>query len=330
MKQLMVVDDVLFGAGLAGQQDVMANIGDLSDGAITLGRIRVDEIIRRNANANALSSDLEPDEDVFFILNEGGNLIRSNNISPNFSWNLTSYVAPVNQVGAIGGPGISTLPAVADIADYLGGYFSLAIIDLSLPIDDNRRYKNYEVRIELGDTIASLVNDLVAEIQADDNRIVDAAAVSVVAGDEEISLTAITAGVGFAAIPGDIMEDMPVDAGGAVTGIVDNVVGVGLSSQLSEYAEDAATHLGYNSQTIVKDNMHSRSVNVPDPAAGDGYDVYTLQWTARRDDKLGSVDQKPVQELLIAVDEDGTFNDFRAQLVVILGIIQSRTNAQFA
>ena len=327
----MVTDNILFGAGLAGQQDIMANIGNLTAGAITVARMRVNEIIRRNAAAVSFSTPLEPDEDVFFILNEGGELIRSNNISPNFNWSLTAYAAPVVQVGTIGGVAVSTLPLVANIADYLGGYFSLSIINLSLPVEDSRRYRNYEVRVELGDTIASLVTGLVAEIQADADRIVNAAVVSVVAGNEEISLTAITAGVGFSAIPGDIMRDMPVDDVAAATAVVANVVGVGLPAQLTAYAEDAATHLGYNSQSIVKDNLHSRDFTVPVPAVGgNGYDVYVLQWTARRDDKLGSVDQKPVQELLIAVDNHVNFNAFRAQLVIILEIIRLRTNAAFA
>ena len=331
MKQLMVVDDVLFGAGLAGTQDVIANIGNLDADAITVGRTRVNEIIRRDGIVPAFSSNLDPDEDVFFVLNEGGELIRSNNISPNFRWSLTSYVAPVAQVGAIGGVAISTLPLVADIADYLGGYFSLTIVDLSLPVTDNRRYKHYEVRVELGDTIASLVTDLVAEIQADANRIVNAAVVSVVEGNEEISLTSIVAGRGFAAIPGDIMENMPVNDVAAITMPVANVVGVGLPAQLSEYAADAATHLGYNAQSSVKDNLHSRGVTVPAPATGgNGYDVYTLQWVARRDDKLGSTDAKPLQELVIAVDENGAFDAFRAQLVVILESIRTRVNGTFA
>ena len=329
MKQLMVVTNTPFGSGLAGNQDIAANIGDLNVGALSLLRNEANELIARTAAGDALGGDLGDKEYVNFVLNEGGELVLSNQISPDFSWEATPYAAPVAQVGAIGGVAVSTLPAVADINLYLGGYLSLYIVNLSMAVEDQRRYKRYEVLIQVGDTIASLVTDLVAEVNADPDRIVNAAVVSVVEGDEEISLTARTAGVGFAAYGGDLMEEMPVDDGAAATVIVGNSEGSGLAHQLSEYSRMAATHVGWNPQSSIQSNLHSRPVDVPIPAVGDGYDVYVLKWKHLRDDKLGTVDAKPEQELLIAVSEAAAFDVFRVQLETVLEIIRTRANAAF-
>lgn len=305
MRQLIagLVDESI-GFGLADGNTV-DDIDDLTEGGITLVNTDDNQLVTNDgANDQLIANDLSDEARVYFVAKVNGKLIKSNHINPKtLKWSKTDYVAAVAKVSTIGGVGVATIFDHADIDEYIGGYFSITIVDLSKPTYDGTRYHNYESLIKQGDTVAGLINGLVTKINNDPKAIVTASGAVTTEGNEEIVFTADTETTNFQVIPGDLLEDMPIDSSDAVGSPVDFVGGTGLGAQLAEIETDYSTHRGYNPLAREKDNLYSAE-NLINPSTN--YDVFVINWTAYDDNVLGTMDRKPEQKLLIAVESTFT------------------------
>ena len=163
---------------------------------------------------------------------------------------VTAAVAAVKCLGstvAAGSPNYSlNYPATLTVGSVVG----VGVIDLSLPTDDNRRYKEYEHTVVSGDVMtgdgaSNVITKLIARINADTNKVVNVAAnKDGSANITGIKFTAKTAGKDFMIYRfGDVLQNADICEYKVVNGasvpsltavVVANNPGQGLGVDITE------------------------------------------------------------------------------------------------
>ena len=232
---------------------------------------------------------------------------------PTLSYEKSVYVAPVAEVKYIGYNG-STVGTAFNMPSSLtnGTIAGILIINNSISVESPMRKKRYEHQVVTGDTAAIIVADLVAQINADPNRIVNAVGVSTNTG---ISLTRIlpTVPTVHAPIPTvrfsvalyGVLEAGTTDEDGYITGTT--TVGIstpandgnGTSNMVKELERIFRVQDGDTTQAAPFSNAF-----YPTPymtVDGQTYHIYSLKWSYpnTREAKNGNGYD---QELIICVD----------------------------
>lgn len=193
-----------------------------------------------------------------------------------FSYKKQSYVAPVaavkhvgDQAAAAGGTGSLNLPAALVVGDSC----SIAIRDLSRPVEETSSVRYYSVvanasSVLTGITADNIIAKLIVAINADPSRVANAVANQDGAGNiDGIKLTAITAGNDFA--PFVLMGVLQNATIGTTTA---NVTGIGTAAQVAALEKDLSTRDGYTGR-----NAPNYMYSVPSKVdSTKTYTVYTL------------------------------------------------------
>lgn len=224
-----------------------------------------------------------------------------------FSYSKQAYVAPVKSKKFLGsdtagsaGSYSLNLPTSLSVGDTVG----IAIIDKSKPMEDLTGTKIYSFSVISGDlltltTSKNIIAKLVALINADTTRIVDATALNDATNNDGIQFLAKTAGIDFAVahIDGssttkasiladaDIVEYLKVNGAYDATSTngVANNPGQGTYAQISALEAEYSSREGNQGSNFLTNEMF----NVASKAVvGETYVLYTLHFTPANDDDL--------------------------------------------
>lgn len=232
----------------------------------------------------------------------------------------TAYVAPVAKVVVVGSNtnagttyncNLPSSPVAGTIAEIM-------IINQDKSHHDRTREKIYQYQVKTGDSAASIQTAIIALINADANRIVNALEVDATNHDG-FKLTAITAGNNFSVVCGGILADADVleykeikhaGTAGLTEGytaaltavVVANVVGMGTVAQIAEMELDYSTELGNNGLDSRGVELYSAPSRV---VAGATYTTYLLTWTTPSDNPL-IPQPNMTQQLVISVPAGDT------------------------
>lgn len=235
------------------------------------------------------------------------------------AYKKTAYTAPAAKVMVIGSTtnagttyncNLPSSPTVGTVA-------TLTVVDESKPFDHRDRERTYEYQVKTGDTAATVEVALIAKINADSLRIVNALEVDATNHDG-FKLTGITAGKNFNVACGGILVNADVlgyneiiNAGtagitaGATTGLAlaaPWVPGFGTSAQIAEIELDYSTELGNTGLQAQGNNLFNLRSRV---VSGATYVTYIITWITPNDNILIP---KPnmTQMLMIAVPSGDT------------------------
>lgn len=216
------------------------------------------------------------------------------------TYNKLAYTAPVAKVMVVGSNtnGGTTYNCNLPTSPTVGTVARIMIIDETKPEHDRTRERIYEYQVKSGDTAASVEQAIIAKINADTKRIVNAAEVDATNHDG-FKLTAITAGNNFNVscdgilINADVLgynEIVYAGTAGITAGpttlntvVVANNIGQGTYAQIAAAEKDASTemgNMGVQSRGVDIFTLNSRAV------LGATYVQYVLTWIAPNDNPL--------------------------------------------
>jgi len=212
-----------------------------------------------------------------------------------------AYVAPVAKVMALGSEEASAagnnslnLPATLSVGDVIG----IGVVNLSLPVENTSRYKEYTVTAVSGDLLtgngsSNIITKLVAKINADANRIVEAVAHEDGSDNNDgIKFTSKTAGQVFGLYHVDgILKDADISI------ITDVTLGSGTVADILALHKATKSRDGDNSYRTDNDIMFSGASQI---VAGTTYTTYVFTTEVPNTDAI-SQSNKPPMELVIAV-----------------------------
>lgn len=212
-----------------------------------------------------------------------------------------AYVAPVAKVMALGSEAAAAagnkalnLPATLSVGDVIG----IGVVNLSLPVENTSRYKEYTITAVAGDLLTgvganNIITKLTAKINADANRIVQAVAHNDGAGNNDgIKLTSKTAGQVFGMYHVDgILKDADISI------ITDVTLGSGTVADIIELHQATKSRDGNNSYRTDNDIMFTGANQI---VAGTTYTTYVFTTEVPNTDVI-SQSNKPPMELVIAV-----------------------------
>lgn len=232
------------------------------------------------------------------------------------------YVAPVAKAICLGSTtnGGTTYNLNIPSSPTVGTSALLTVIDETKPFDNRTREKIYEYVVKTGDTAASVAAGIIAKVNADANRIVNATEIDATNHDG-FYLTAITAGNNFNVSCGGILANADVlgykeiifaGTAGVTAGynaaittatvVVANVVGTGTSAQILELERDYSTERG---NTGLQDRGVSMYTVAERTVSGGTYTTYVITWTAPNDNPL-IPKANMTQQLIIAAPSGDT------------------------
>ena len=182
------------------------------------------------------------------------------------------YTAAVNQVDVVGNDGTGgALNLPASIVP--GTAFTIVVVDENVPVNNIVLTKyHYQYVAVAGDTGATVVTNLIAQINADNNRIVNATVIGAQVG---ILLSAINGNQAFTTLVQDLLSNATVYTGGTSPGTVDValVYSVGAYSDLLAVYNEYSTTEGNTNQVYLPQLYWS----VPNPlVVGTTYDTVDL------------------------------------------------------
>lgn len=279
--------------------------------------------------ANAFVAGNDPIE--FHISKGPGNgtyaspLVYHNNFKASFFGAVTP-VAEVQVLGALGSidnvvTGMN-LPATIVAGDVAG----ITIYDLERSHEDKKREMYVEYVCVGGESLKTIIDKLVAKIQAKSDRVVTAANVT----DTKFTFTARTAGHKFGIVPFGILSNADhfgykevfrsgsgLAVGynsGVTTTVVAYVKGAGTGDMIQGKASDYDTERGDHKYWLFGDLMFS-DPNLVD--AGEVYDVYQIEWSVPNDNII-MPKANLMQVLYIAIPNDAT--EANTLLDTVLGV----------
>lgn len=232
------------------------------------------------------------------------------------NWEKSVYVAPVAKVMVVGTneSGVTTYGLNLPSSPVAGTVAGIQIVDLSKHFSDNTRYHNFEHLVVTGDTATTIMNGLLAKVNAD--AFVTMAQIEAGKG---FSFTAATAGKDFSINCSGILANADVlaykdivfagtsgltagYANGLTTALTANVFGVGTSTEIAGLEADYSTELG---NTGLQDRGVSLFTGSTRTVAGATYTKYILTWQTPNDNQL-MPKNNPVQTLVIAAASGDT------------------------
>ena len=225
-------------------------------------------------------------------------------------WTKQAYVAPVAKTMYIGDDNSSNyglhLPTPLVTGDVVG----IRLIDKTKYQYDAERIVEVEYQVADGDTTATVKTNLTTACNANARfaAIVTVASSNAAVGNLGMSLTGVTAGDDFTAVPYGILEDADVVQYQNVNGVYTVgettpnaiVVGYGTSTQLTAIESDYGTHDGDNHSYYMGSDLYSKATNV---VAGATYTLYTLMWRKKTNKNL--IDEGNIQQTLVVAIPSG-------------------------
>lgn len=245
-----------------------------------------------------------------------------------FTYTKQLYVAPVATVKFLGSDdtlGSLNLPSSLTVGATVG----LTIIDKSKNSWDTSATHSYSFNVVSGDSLTGLVSPniivkLIAKINADPNRIVDALIVDDTTNATGIKLTARTAGKDFtvAQISGvlqnaTVVEYKRIDNeyNASSTTAVVNVPGNGTSAQVLALEKEIRTHDGYNPVIANKGLMWDTDYMT---VSGATYTIYTLHSVAPQD-SIARDANYPVEVVLAVASGDSALIAILDEVLALVG-----------
>lgn len=278
MKQLFVISHDTYASGLTVTTGDMDSLSSLAVGAFAIidkdpASANVDKILDYAATSEA---DLPK---LFMIVTMTANGLKRTPIitKANASCKYKAYTAPVAKVMNIA----VTLSGLE--VNQTAGFI---VTDLTKPVHVLSRNRKYIYTLVSGDTEATIVAALIALVNADASRVVNASS------GTDIVLTAITAGNNFQ------ISMVGIFRGATVTTTTANVVGHGTAAQIAAYEDICEVEQGNGNYPQYRDKVFTKvsEVDTTTPAT---YGTYLVKHiTPSQRDLLPAIN--PVQEVLIA------------------------------
>lgn len=225
-----------------------------------------------------------------------------------FEYNTAAYVAPVAKIMYIGedaaGAGTFNLPTLA-----AGQVATLVIWDKSKSHEETNKASRVYSHVMVAGSLTDLamVTGLIAAINADTDRIVNAAAVTT---DNGIKLTGITAGVDFTVTPQDIL------ANAKITRQTSHLFGTGTPTQISGAELQALVRRGKQNSFLYTNELWSLPSNLESDKT---YGVIVCNWKNATEDALQISQPTYKKELIIAIE--ATKTTVAANIATILAAI---------
>lgn len=306
MKHLIPITNIVYASDDApGTIADIADLGTLADGAIAM--------FRDDGSMYALTDTLNEWDKFYFVLGRGATgLYKSPMIHRKrlqyIAQNHTPAVAKVMYIGSDNDDNIAPIPFPTLVT---GMTASIVVVDKNKSTYDGSRETRYSIVVASTDSDQDVVDNLVAHINADPNRIVLAAAVNT---DDGISLTGTTAGYDFTAyVPQDNISGVSMNCllgsdivefhklnGAYDASIKDSAVavnkGVGLQAQMIELENDCRAEDGYTDRLNVY-----RSYNIDSLITSATWDTMTLTFQPQDFFKAGRRSNDDTIEITLAI-----------------------------
>lgn len=278
MKQLMVISHDTYASGLTIATGDLDNVNSLAVGAIAFvdkdpESATYDKFVDLAAASEAATPAL------FQVVTMTANGVKWSQIitKANCKVSYQAYVAPVAKVMNIAKT--YTGLTVGQVAGFM-------VTDTSKGAHELTRNRTYEVTLVDGDTSATIIAALIAKVNADSLRVVNATA------GTNIVLTRITAGKNFEVSPTGITR------GATITTSTYHVTGTGTPTQLLFYEKETQVEQGKHNQPV---DGALQFTAVSEVITTETYHTYMFIFnTPSHRPILESVN--PDQELLIAVE----------------------------
>lgn len=278
MKQLMVISHDTYASGLTVTTDDIDSLASLAVGAFAV----IDKDETSNTYNHVLNYAAASEADLpakFQIVTMTSNGLKQSPIiiKANATCTYKAYTAPVAKVMNIVS-NIVTMQA-GDIAGFI-------VTDTTKPAHVLSRNRQYIYTIEDGDTEATVIAALIALVNADASRVVNATS------GTDIVLTRITAGKNFQISMVGLFRDA------TVTTTTANTLGHGTAAQVAEYEDACEVEQGNPNYPQYRDKVFTKvsEVDTTTPAT---YGTYLVRFhNPSQRPILPSTN--PFQELLIA------------------------------
>ena len=233
MKQLQVISHNTYAQGLTAGTSTLADVGSLALGAFALFDKDPKSSTYNVCIDLAASSAPTTLPSKFVIASMSNNGLKLTPVLTRDKFK-SAYLAAVAAVAKIvfignqasGGTTYSlNLPTLSE-----GDLASITVINVEKPLGTLQREKTYTYEVKAGDDAGDIVAGLIAIVNADTNRIVNAA-VAYANATDGFKLTAITAGKNFQVGIGGVLRNANVtdQADG-----VENTVGQGTPAQIKD------------------------------------------------------------------------------------------------
>ena len=277
MKQLMVISHDTYAQGLTIATDDIDQIASLAVGAYAIiDRDPDSATVNMVADLAAVSEAATPAKFQFVTMTANGLKWSPVIEKARCKVNTQADIVPVAQVTSI-----SVTIAAPEVLQVAG----FVVTDLDKNVADQSRNRFYEYSVVTGDTEATIVAALIAKVQADANRIVNAAS------GTDIALTAITAGKPFA------VSMLGIFRGATITNDTACVRGTGTGAQLLLLEQECEILQGDHNTPQYNNLAFPKASEV---VAASTYDCYILRYTnpTQRGIITG---ENPEQELVVAL-----------------------------
>lgn len=287
MKQILINKSIAYGAKSGGGTITKDEINLLDTGAIAI--FTEQGVLITAANASTVLIDVKK---IYFAVGNQAATSKSLISVPvprvGIKYKKQAYVAPVlltKFVGSDGTIGSFNLPtlvvrdeALMKIIDTTPGLRTIGAVD-------SQEIFRYNTDVRSGDTATTIANRIIANINADPNRIVNAVAVGATTG---INLTAINVGTTFSiALDGIYINATIEQPEGTVGSSVAMKFGEGTYDQMLALEDLYSVERG-NTNRLALPQLYYTPNSLA--VAGTTYDTYTINWNGEREISTGRQD----------------------------------------
>jgi hypothetical protein len=277
MKQLMVISHDTYASGITIASEYIDHINDLAVGAIAFVD-RDPESATYNKVVDLAAASEAATPALFQVATMTANGIKWSQIitKANCTVSYQAYVAPQAKIMNIA----KTYTSLE--AGQVAGFI---VTDTTKGAHELTRNRTYEVTVTNSDTSATIIAALIAKVNADSSRCVNATA------GTNIVLTRITAGKDFQVSPTGITR------GATITISTAHITGTGTAAQILNYEKESQVEQGKHNQPVDGALQFTAASEV---SSSGTYNTYMFRFnTPSHRPIMESVN--PNQELLIAV-----------------------------
>ena len=239
MKQLFVITHDTYAQGLTPGSSDLDNLGSLAVGAWAMLDMDEGSATYNKVVSIAATSEAETPAKFMLVTMTAGGLKKTPIVTKAQATCVKKvYTAPVARIVKVGNQtdGGTTysynLPSLS--AGQVAGFI---VTDTSKPVHELNRNRTYEYTLGYGDTEATITAALIAKVNADELRIVNAT-VAYVGATDGIILTGITAGKLFTVSPIGIFQNADINI------TTNGTIGHGTAAQILATEKEALSEEG--------------------------------------------------------------------------------------